>query len=228
MIDLIQKILRAFEENGLWAEGVELIGSWCFMLYQKHLGVRNYPLRTVDIDFLIPNPYRGKKKIDLAELLEPLGFKIGFNSDGSIYFWGPELKIEFLTAERGRGEEKAKEIKNLSIKAIPLRFVDILFQDPVKIKEQGIEVLIPNPVCFGIHKLLICARRKNKEKKHKDFEQAISALEAGNINKVTAYYAKLPKPWRKSILRTLEEAKRLLPLQEKYISELIITLQVIK
>lgn len=102
MIDLIQKILRIFEENGLWDDGVELIGSWCFQLYQKHYGVKNYPFRTIDIDFLIPSPFKGKKKIGIVGLLEPLGFKAGFNSDGSIYLWGPELKIEFLTAERSK------------------------------------------------------------------------------------------------------------------------------
>lgn len=228
MIDLIQKILKIFEENGLWGEGVELIGSWCFQLYQKHLGVKSFPLRTVDIDFLVPSPYKGKEKIDLIRLLEPLGFKLGFNSDGSVYLWGPELKIEFLTAERGRGQTKAKEIKNLAIKATPLRFVDMLFEDPIKVNEQGVEVLIPNPICFALHKLLISARRKNQEKKRKDLEQAIFTLESCDVGQVAGYYKGLPKPWRKTIQQTLEAAQRSLPLQEKFIAQLLITLQSIK
>jgi len=228
MIDLIQKILRIFEENGLWDDGVELIGSWCFQLYQKHYGVENYPLRTIDIDFLIPSPFKGKKKIDIAALLEPLGFKPGFNSDGSVYLWGPELKVEFLTAERGRGEEKGKEIKNLSIKATPLRFVDMLFKDPVRVKEQGVEVLIPNPICFAIHKLLISARRKNKDKKSKDLEHAILTLEASEANQIADYYKGLPDPWKRSILRTLGAVKRTMPLHEKYAAELLIALQSVK
>jgi hypothetical protein len=51
MVDLISKILAVFADNNLFEEGVELIGSWCFKLYQKHLGVENFPLRTPDIDF---------------------------------------------------------------------------------------------------------------------------------------------------------------------------------
>lgn len=38
MIEPMAKILKIFHNNGLFNEGVELIGSWCFHLYQKHLG----------------------------------------------------------------------------------------------------------------------------------------------------------------------------------------------
>ena len=61
MVDLIGKILGVFADNNLFEEGVELIGSWCFKLYQKHLGVESFPLRTPDIDFLIPTPFHGKE-----------------------------------------------------------------------------------------------------------------------------------------------------------------------
>ena len=57
MIKTIADILKAFANNNLFEEGVELIGSWCFQLYQRHLGAKSFPLRTQDIDFLIPNPF---------------------------------------------------------------------------------------------------------------------------------------------------------------------------
>jgi len=41
--EIVSKILKVFADNGLFDEGVELIGSWCFRLYQKHLGVTNFP-----------------------------------------------------------------------------------------------------------------------------------------------------------------------------------------
>lgn len=37
MLEIVRKILKVFEENNLWDEGIELIGSWCFTLYQKTL-----------------------------------------------------------------------------------------------------------------------------------------------------------------------------------------------
>lgn len=52
MIEIIRKILKIFADNNLFEEGVELIGSWCFQLYQRHLGAKDFPLRTQDIDFL--------------------------------------------------------------------------------------------------------------------------------------------------------------------------------
>ena len=56
MDNLILKILKVFEKNNLFEEGVELIGSWFFYLYQRHLNAPSFPLRTQDIDFLIHNP----------------------------------------------------------------------------------------------------------------------------------------------------------------------------
>jgi len=42
MENLFKKILIVFDQHGLFEEGVELIGSWCFYLYQKKLGVIFY------------------------------------------------------------------------------------------------------------------------------------------------------------------------------------------
>ena len=60
MLKTIRAILKVFDDNDLFEEGVELIGSWCYQLYQKHLGAPHFPLLTQDVDFLIPNPYRGR------------------------------------------------------------------------------------------------------------------------------------------------------------------------
>jgi len=221
MIDIVQKILKVFDENGLWGHGVELIGSWCFILYQKHFGVKSFPFRTLDIDFLIPIPYKAKKKINLFDLLEPLGFKTGFNSDGSMYLWSSELKIEFIAPERGRGSDKAKYIEKLSLKAIPLRFVDMLFKNPVQVEEDGIRILVPNPVAFSLHKLLISARRKNKDKKFKDLEQALFILEAVDLKEVRELFCTLPKPWQKVILQVLKDGRGVFPLKQDIIDKVI-------
>ena len=87
MVRLIDDILKVFARNNLFDEGVELIGSWCFHLYQKHLGVQSFPLRTQDIDFLIPNPFKGKKHQDFIKELESLGFSCEHKRDASIYLW---------------------------------------------------------------------------------------------------------------------------------------------
>jgi hypothetical protein len=225
MINLINKILKVFDDNHLWNDGVELIGSWCFLLYQKHFDVKKYPFRTMDIDFLIPYPFKTTKKIDLAGLLEELGFKVSFNSDGSIFLWNSELKIEFITAQKGREQEKAIEIKGLSLKAIPLRYTDILLENPVKVIEDGITVLIPNPAAFALHKLLISEKRKNNEKRSKDIEQALFVLEAIKLNDALKIYRAFPKPWKKSILKTLEKSEKQFFLHKHIIQKVLSTLQ---
>lgn len=72
MIDLVGKILRVFADNDLFEEGVELIGSWCFQLYKERLGAKDFPLRTQDIDFLVPNPFYGKAHEDFIKQIEAL------------------------------------------------------------------------------------------------------------------------------------------------------------
>ena len=122
MIDLITKILKVFADNGLFDEGIELIGSWCFQMYVKHLGAKSFPLRTQDIDFLIPNPFCGKEHPGFIHQLEDLGFNCDFKRDGSLYLWSADLKIEFITPEKGRGVDNSIRIKKLGLNAIPLRF----------------------------------------------------------------------------------------------------------
>ena len=86
MIKAVRDILKVFADNNLFNEGVELVGSWCFQLYQKHLGAKSFPLRTQDIDFLIPNPFRGKSRRDFVQQLENLGFNRDFKRDGRYIF----------------------------------------------------------------------------------------------------------------------------------------------
>jgi len=85
VVKLITEILKVFEKNNLFEEGVELIGSWCFYLYQQKLGAPSFPLRTQDIDFLIPNPFKGKEHKNFIKQLENLGFQSEFKRNGSLY-----------------------------------------------------------------------------------------------------------------------------------------------
>ncbi len=94
-------------------------------------------------------------------------------NDGSFYLRNAEIKIEFLSPELGRGSSKAFYIKNLSLRTIPLRYLDILLEDRITVKEDNIEIAIPAPLNFSLHKLLIAQRRKNKDKIEKDITQAI-------------------------------------------------------
>ncbi len=228
MVEIVREILKVFSDNNLFNEGVELIGSWCFKLYQKHLGVKSFPLRTPDIDFLIPDPFYGKERLNFLEQLEKLGFKTDFNRDGSIYLWNSELKIEFITAEKGRGSDAAIMIKKLGISAIPLRHVSFLLDKPITINDEGIKILVPAPSRFCLHKLIIASRRRKLDKKLKDLEQAIHTSMIVDKKEMQELFKSLPKKWKAAILKILGKAKIELPLLYDDIGKLQVTLQEVK
>jgi hypothetical protein len=174
--DIVQDVINAFDKAGLWQDGLELIGSWCFFMYQKHLGVKTVPLKTVDVDFLIPRPYLSTKVLDLEPVLKSIGFERQHNSDGSVFFQHPDLKLEFLTPESGKGDEKPPCVKQLGLNAISLRFLHMLFDDPIRLTHGGVAINVPNPRDYCLHKLIIGQRRRNEAKRAKDIEHAVYVL----------------------------------------------------
>ncbi len=225
MVELVEQILKVFSDNHLFDEGVELIGSWSFLLYQKHLGAKSFPLRTQDIDFLIPNPFYGKEHADFIKQLEDLGFNRDFKRDGSLYLWNAELKIEFITPEKGRGVDSSIKIRKLGINAVPLRFVSLLLDNPISIVEDKIKIRVPNPANFCLHKLIIASRRVKVDKVIKDLQQGICASAIVDKHDIKQLFDSLPKKWREAILRMLEKSKKELPLLEEEIKGLTLTLQ---
>lgn len=225
MVKLIEQILKVFADNHLFDEGVELIGSWCFHLYQKHLGAKSFPLRTQDIDFLIPNPYHGKEHADFVEQLEALGFNRDFKRDGSLYLWNTELKIEFITPEKSRGADNAIKIKKLGVNAIPLRFVSLLLDNPISLVEGDVKIRVPNPANFCLHKLIIASRRIKLGKSIKDLQQGICTSVIVDQQEIKQLFESLPKKWRQAILRMLGKSKIELPLLNEEIEKLELTLQ---
>ena len=225
MVDPVVKILEIFHKNGLFDEGVELIGSWCFYLYQKHLGVEYFPLRTQDIDFLIPYPYKGKEHKEFVEQLEEIGFRCDFNTDGSLFLWNAEMKIEFIIPQKGRSSNQSIKVDELGFNAMPLRFVNILLENPIVIKDDNISILVPNPVNFCVHKLIVASRRKNTDKILKDIQQAICTSIILDVREIQSLFKTLPKGWKNSILIILDKAKELLPLMSAEIGKLKLTLQ---
>ncbi len=222
---IISKILKVFADNGLFNEGVELIGSWCFQLYQRYLGAKEFPLRTQDIDFLIPYPYHGNLHPDFITQLENLGFNCDFKRNGTLYLWNADLKIEFITSAKGKGLDDSIKIKKLGITAIPLRFVGLLLDNPITIRQNNVDVLVPNPANFCLHKLIVASRRRKIEKSIKDLQQAICTSVIVEKQEIQKLFNSLPKKWRRAILRMLERAKDALPLLVEEIDKIELTLQ---
>jgi len=225
VLDSVRKILKVFEKNDLFNEGVELIGSWSFLLYQKYLGVPEFPLRTQDIDFLIPNPFTGKSNQEFTDQLMELGFQRDFKRDGSVFLYNAELLIEFITPEKGRGVDQAIRVKQLGLRAIPLRFVNLLLDKSIIIEDDGLKIRVPSPCNFCLHKLIVSSRRRKPEKALKDFQQAVYTSTIVERKELQELFITLPKPWQKVILNILDKNIDVLPLETEKIENLKLTLQ---
>lgn len=194
------EIMRILFQNGIQAI---VVGSFCMQIMKDQMGYHLPTIKTQDIDFLIKTPYRGPS-IDVEMLLSEIGFSRGFYPDGSTFFSNGIFKIEFLTVEKGRGTDKAIVIKSLHISATPLRFIQMLFDDPIKIEKDNYSCIIPSPWVFAFHKMLISNRRKEKWKKDKDELQATAVLREiskrpEKIKSMLSYLQTLPKKWVKRI-----------------------------
>lgn len=208
-IDLCLEVLRRLDQAGV-LRGLVLIGSWCAYFYPDHFGGETTlsPLRTRDIDFLIPTPPRIEGEIRVIELLSDLGFVPDRFGEGCVRLAHPELIIDFLVAEKGRGTDKPYAVKALGIKAQPLRFVSLLADDVVEVKSRGLCLTLPHPVNFGLQKLIISGRRTGEDKGAKDRLQAVEVLRAvidrGDGDVVRRKFRALPAGWRKSVLDGLK------------------------
>jgi len=203
-IELCLEVLLRLEKAGV-LRGLVLIGSWCAYFYPDYFGGKPAlsALRTRDIDFLIPAPSKMKGEVRVAELLEDLGFIPDRMGEGYVRLSHPELIIDFLVAERGKGTDKPVAVKALGVKAQALRFVGFLSEDTVEVKSRGLTLTLPHPVNFGLQKLIIGGRRSDKDKRAKDLLQAIEilhiVLERGEGEEIRRKFKKLPAGWRKAI-----------------------------
>jgi hypothetical protein len=178
--DLCVEVLRRLDKAGILKD-IVLVGSWCTVFYKDFFASKKYmpSLTTRDMDLLIPQPRAIKAKIDIAELLKDLGFIVGFTgSQGYTRLEHPQLIVEFLVPERGKGLDKPYSLPQLGLNAQVLRFLEFLSQDTIKSKVGSINVTLPHPANFALHKLIVMGRRPKAEKQAKDKDAAIKILNA--------------------------------------------------
>ena len=211
---LFIEILKRFKDEGI-LKSIILIGSWCIPLYKKYFNeLKNLsPIRTRDMDFLVPLDAQFKNKVDLTDLLKDLGFVDKFHGQqGYIKLIHSLLILEFLVPEIGRGSDKPYKLPKLGINAQRLRFLDMLVEDTIKIKTEGIEIILPHPVNYAFHKLLISKRREGvnkKEKAEKDKKVAMQILaaliDAGETAPIKGIFRALYEKRQRKIIEVLKE-----------------------
>ncbi len=210
--DLCLEVLNRLQKAAV-LEQIVVIGSWCIYFYRNYFNDTEYSssIRTRDIDFLVPIPTKFKKKTDIPEILKDLGFIEDFHRKGLLRLNHPELIIEFLVPERGRGRDTPFPLPELGINAQALRFLDFLIENTIKLEFDDLKLNLPHPAAFGLHKLIISSRRIKEEKRIKERLEAISILKflikKGKEEKIRRLFESMPRRWRTKVINTLKESK---------------------
>jgi hypothetical protein len=209
--DLCIEVLRRLDKSGV-LKHIVLVGSWCTLFYEKYFTGIKYAsvLKTRDIDFLIPRPTAIRQTVSIAELLKDLGFITGFTGmEGYIRLEHPQLIVEFLVPETGRGLEKPYNLPLLGLNAQALRFLDFLGRNTITVEIQGIKLTLPHPASFGLHKLLVLRKRRDREKTAKDMQDAARILRAlvekGETEFIKNVFSSMPRKWQNKIKKSAKE-----------------------
>ncbi len=211
--ELCLEVLRRLNRAGVLRD-IMLIGSWCLPFYREYFSGVAYPsaIRTRDIDFLIPDPKKIRGQTDIPELLKDLGFIVNYSgSKGYIKLEHPDLLIEFLSPEKGRGMDGPVKIPRLGVNAIALRYLNFLIEGTINVDVEGFTICLPHPVNFALHKLIIFQRRVKKDKVDKDREAAVMLLRAlikkGDARIIRSVFGSIPLRWQKSVLNGLQNVE---------------------
>lgn len=210
---MLETILKRLHKLGV-LDNVIIIGSWAAFLYKNYFA-KDYGFipKTTDLDILVPIPYRSNKKIDLPEELKDLNYIVQFSGQkGYIKLGHPELSIEFLVPEFGKGHDRPYPLDRLGINAQPLRYVILLLRDVIKIDYKGIKINTPHPAVFILQKLLVLHKRAKEEKKLKDIEIIKTVSNWINQSKndkrrFKDIFRHLPLSWKKNIIKELRNLK---------------------
>lgn len=209
--ELCVEVLTRLQKAGVLKD-IILIGSWCVPFYKAYFAGVRYPstIQTRDVDFLVPQPNRIKGKVNIPDLLKDLGFIVG-HVGGYVKLQHPDLVIEFLSPEKGKGVNKPVSLPKLGVNAVALRFLNLLTENLIKARVGNFDVLLPHPVNFALHKLIISQRRLKEDKALKDRNAAVATLKAlfekGDIDTIRAVFGSLPAKWQKKVFKALAEAR---------------------
>ena len=148
----------------------------------------------------------------MPELLSDLGFVIIYKGNkGYIKLEHPDLLLEFLVLEKGRGIDKPFPLPKLGINAVALRFLSFLSANTIKVKVENFYVTLPHPANFALHKLIIFQRRLKQDKAVKDRNIAIeilkSLIDKGESPAIKQSFDSIPKKWQNRIIKGLNKTE---------------------
>lgn len=214
LLPLFNTILDEFENTGILEE-MMLAGSWCQHVYRENLEQSSLipATQTNDIDFLLPNPFKSTKEVDISEILKKHDLKVDLDiQTGSMRFIDKrkDFKVEFITPEPGANKKRPYNIKNLGIKASGIHYLEIPLKYSTIMNYRGHKIRVPEPEAYAMHKFIVAPRRKDEDKAEKDRSAAINisqmiSLDDDRINRCVEILDQIGNKRTEMILGEMKE-----------------------
>lgn len=190
------KFIKLLHENDL-LQYVEVIGSWCEYLYAQsgYLADFDTSLRTLDVDFLIKNMRKPGKKVNLEGIATKNGYTVDHDTLlGTTKIYTPDLmEIEFLIEQKGAATEPVLGT-NIGVNAQALHHIGILKQFSMTLNMFEMDITVPIPEAYVIHKIVINEQRGEKsEKDQLAIEHLMPYLDKNKIAEVINALSKKDK-----------------------------------
>ena len=181
------KFIKLLHDNDL-LEHVIVIGSWCEYIYAQGGVLPDYSamIRTLDIDFLVKNKRKPTEKVNLSTIAQENGYIVDYdvmNETTKIYT--PDLmEIEFLIEQKGSGVDPVIQT-NLGVNAQALHHVGMLKQHTITVPLFDMNITVPTPEAYAVHKVVINeSRGKKSEKDMNAVQNILSYLNRERLNVV--------------------------------------------
>ncbi|CAN7295119.1 GSU2403 family nucleotidyltransferase fold protein [Pararhizobium sp. LjRoot235] len=192
------RLAQAFQRAGLFQAGAILVGSVAYQAYGGILGVKlsGDLHRTLDIDLAQDREialhvgHTGQKLEDFQDILTAVdpSFAPKFNSNYPIagprrYENAGRYKVDLLTAHKNsyRDRRAPLVIPNMPGATLqPLDLMEFLIKNPIRsalLFEEGVAVVVPDPVRCALHKATISQMRGLSGDAGKDVQDRIQAAE---------------------------------------------------
>jgi hypothetical protein len=182
----VGRILEVIANAGLFKRGMTLIGTAAYQSYPCVLG-SYLPVAsfiTNDIDLSVAEFDTGDLQDDLEAILQRAdpSFRPRWHPDDKlpkVFEANGGLRVDVLT-KMARGGEAALKVEGLKCAAAALSFQEFLVEDTIEtvsLYGRGVQVRVPTPLKYAVHKLIVAQRRKDRVKRSKDLMQANELIE---------------------------------------------------
>lgn len=192
------KLTQAFQRAGLFQAGAVLVGSVAYQAYGGILGVKlsGELHRTQDIDLAHDREialhvgHTGQKLEDFQDILKSVDESFTPRLNPSYPNAGPtryenasNYKVDLLTAHKNSDRDRRAPVAIPIMPGTalqPLDLMEFLIRNPIRsalLYEDGVAVVVPDPVRYALHKVAISQMRGLSGEAGKDTKDRMQAAE---------------------------------------------------